>query len=97
MSSIHHGRVPHGASAHCKRGSVDQECGIHCGFNPRVIEYTAKARRPGHEDQAARMIFLTGGAFTPRARAFIDETRNKLIEKPFDAIHLRAIINAQMR
>lgn len=49
------------------------------------------------EDQAARMIFLTGGAFTPRARAFIDETRNKLIEKPFDAIHLRAIINAQVR
>jgi CheY-like chemotaxis protein len=49
------------------------------------------------QDQAARMIFLTGGAFTPRARAFIDETRNKLIEKPFDAIHLRAIINAQVR
>ncbi len=49
------------------------------------------------KDQAARMIFLTGGAFTPRARAFIDETRNKLIEKPFDAIHLRAIINAQVR
>jgi signal transduction histidine kinase len=49
------------------------------------------------KDQAARMIFLTGGAFTPRARAFIDGTRNKLIEKPFDAIHLRAIINAQVR
>jgi signal transduction histidine kinase len=48
-------------------------------------------------DQAARMIFLTGGAFTPRARAFLDETTNKLIEKPFDAIHLRAIINAQVR
>ena len=49
------------------------------------------------QDQAARMIFLTGGAFTPRAREFIDGTRNKLIEKPFDAIHLRAIINAQVR
>jgi signal transduction histidine kinase len=49
------------------------------------------------QDQAARMIFLTGGAFTPRARAFIDETSNQFIEKPFDAIHLRAIINAQMR
>jgi signal transduction histidine kinase len=49
------------------------------------------------EDQAARMIFLTGGAFTPRARAFIDQTSNQLIEKPFDAIHLRAIINAQVR
>jgi signal transduction histidine kinase len=49
------------------------------------------------QDQAARMIFLTGGAFTPRARAFIDETENQLIEKPFDAIHLRAIINAQVR
>jgi signal transduction histidine kinase len=44
-------------------------------------------------DQASRMIFLTGGAFTSRARAFLDETPNQRIEKPFDTAHLRALVN----
>ncbi len=35
-------------------------------------------------DQAAKMVFLTGGAFTPAARAFTDATKNTVIEKPFD-------------
>jgi hypothetical protein len=39
------------------------------------------------------MIFLTGGAFTSRARSFLDETPNRHIEKPFDVLHLRALIN----
>src|SRR5690606_31677090 len=44
-------------------------------------------------EQAGRMIFLTGGAFTPRARAFLDETPNLHIDKPFEIRHLRALIN----
>jgi signal transduction histidine kinase len=44
-------------------------------------------------DQAGRMVFLTGGAFTPRARAFLDEVPNHRIEKPFAAPHLRALIS----
>jgi signal transduction histidine kinase len=44
-------------------------------------------------EQAGRMIFLTGGAFSLRARAFLDETPNQRIEKPFDVRHLRALIN----
>jgi CheY-like chemotaxis protein len=47
-------------------------------------------------DQADRMIFLTGGAFTTRARAFLDETPNQRIEKPFDTAHLRAMINERV-
>jgi len=43
-------------------------------------------------DQAARMIFLTGGAFTPRARAFLDDIPNHCIEKPFDPQELRALV-----
>jgi CheY-like chemotaxis protein len=35
--------------------------------------------------QATKMLFLTGGAFTPRARAFVEERPEMLIEKPFDA------------
>jgi CheY-like chemotaxis protein/two-component sensor histidine kinase len=33
---------------------------------------------------ARRMVFLTGGAFTPRASAFFDHIANAHIEKPFE-------------
>jgi CheY-like chemotaxis protein/two-component sensor histidine kinase len=47
-------------------------------------------------EQASRMIFLTGGAFTPRARAFLDTMPNRRIEKPFDIRHVRALINERI-
>ena len=34
-----------------------------------------------------------GGAFTPRAREFLERCRNQRIEKPFDVNGLRALIN----
>jgi CheY-like chemotaxis protein len=34
--------------------------------------------------QARRMVFLTGGAFTPSARAFLESVPNRRLEKPFD-------------
>ena len=46
---------------------------------------------------AGRMIFLTGGAFTAEARAFLDDAANVHIEKPFDAQQLRALINERVR
>ena len=48
-------------------------------------------------DQAQRIVFLTGGAFTPRARAFLDETPNQRVEKPFDTLNLRALVNDRIR
>lgn len=48
-------------------------------------------------EQAGKMIFLTGGAFTPRARQFLDETPNLRVEKPFDTMHLRTLINDRIR
>jgi CheY-like chemotaxis protein len=47
--------------------------------------------------QAGNIIFLTGGAFTTRARTFLAEVGNQRIEKPFDPIHLRALINDRIR
>jgi signal transduction histidine kinase len=47
-------------------------------------------------EQAARMVFLTGGAFTPRAQAFLDEVPNQRIEKPFATSDLRALINGRI-
>jgi len=44
--------------------------------------------------QAARMSFLTGGAFTPRARAFLAEVPNPRLEKPFDPQGLRSFVRS---
>jgi CheY-like chemotaxis protein len=48
-------------------------------------------------DQAGRMVFLTGDAFTARARAFLDQVPNGRIEKPFDTRRLRALVNDCLR
>jgi CheY-like chemotaxis protein/anti-sigma regulatory factor (Ser/Thr protein kinase) len=47
--------------------------------------------------QSAAMIFLTGGAFTPHARKFLDEAPNLRMEKPFETMHLRAMVNDRIR
>ncbi len=48
-------------------------------------------------EQASGMVFLTGGAFTPGARAFLDAIANQRIEKPFDAQHIRAIVDDRIK
>jgi CheY-like chemotaxis protein len=48
-------------------------------------------------EQANRMIFLTGGAFTSKARQFLSETPKEHLEKPFDPANLRAIIQRYLR
>ena len=39
-----------------------------------------------------RMVFMTGGAFTPAARAFLARVPNPRLEKPFDVSHVRAVV-----
>jgi CheY-like chemotaxis protein len=39
-------------------------------------------------DQAARMIFLTGGALTPETRAFVAAHPDRVMSKPFDMVDL---------
>ncbi|HEV3031075.1 MAG TPA: response regulator [Polyangia bacterium] len=48
-------------------------------------------------EQAARIVFVTGGAFTVGARAFLDAVPNQRIEKPFEAQQLRAVLNDRIR
>ena len=43
-------------------------------------------------DVAARMVFLTGGAFTDAAREFLDRVANPRLEKPVDGASLREIV-----
>jgi CheY-like chemotaxis protein len=44
-------------------------------------------------DQAERIIFFTGGAFTPRAKEFLERVPNHRMDKPIDGQELRALIN----
>jgi len=46
---------------------------------------------------AARIIFLTGGAFTVKARRFLDRIPNLRLEKPFVVADLRALVNEQLQ
>jgi CheY-like chemotaxis protein len=48
-------------------------------------------------EQAERMIFITGGAFTEKARAFLSETPKEHLEKPFYSANLRAIVQRYLR
>ena len=50
-----------------------------------------KSRDP---DLARRMVFLSGGAVTQKARDFYEQVQNTKIEKPFDAARLRAVVQA---
>jgi CheY-like chemotaxis protein len=49
-----------------------------------------------HPDQAERMIFITGGAFTARAQEFLARVPNRRVEKPFDVDALVSLIREQV-
>jgi PAS domain S-box-containing protein len=48
-------------------------------------------------DQARRMVFATGGAFTPRAWQFLDSITTPHLEKPFERSQLEAVIAERLR
>lgn len=48
-------------------------------------------------DQAARMVFVSGGAFTPQARDFLASDRYRRLDKPFGPQTLRATVDEVMR
>jgi CheY-like chemotaxis protein len=49
-------------------------------------------RRP---DLGPCFIFMTGGAFSPRNRQFIDSIQAPVIPKPFDSARVRKLVEAQ--
>jgi FixJ family two-component response regulator len=50
-----------------------------------------------YPDLAAKMVFLTGGAFTPRAREFLERVQNQRVEKPIDVHGLKTLVNDMLR
>nr|WP_267146736.1 two-component regulator propeller domain-containing protein [Pyxidicoccus xibeiensis] len=43
-----------------------------------------------------RVVFITGGAFTPAARQFLERVENPRVEKPFDPEALRKLIRTEV-
>ncbi len=54
------------------------------------------ALSPLDPEAARAMIFLTGGAFTPNARDFLDRCDNTCVEKPFKLAEVRALIDERL-
>ena len=50
-----------------------------------------------YPEQAARVVFVTAGAFIPRARQFLDGLPNPHLHKPLDAEALRSVVNGMVR
>jgi signal transduction histidine kinase len=48
-------------------------------------------------NEAKKMVFLTGGAFTDRAREFLERVPNPRIEKPFEVSNILAMIARVLR
>lgn len=53
-----------------------------------------KVRVPGTEE---RLLFMTGGAFTPEAEAFLERVPNPRVEKPFDLERMERLIRSVVR
>lgn len=60
------------------------------------IELYTKLRASA-PDAAERIVFLTGGAFTPSARKFLEQVPNPRIEKPFDVQNIRSLLRDRLR
>ena len=46
-----------------------------------------------HPQLARQVVFVTGGAFTPRAREYLSGISNVRLEKPFDAVNFKKIVS----
>lgn len=42
---------------------------------------------------APRVVFVTGGAFTPRATEYLEKAGNLRIEKPFDSAYVKFLVS----
>ena len=59
------------------------------GFGGIEVYEAVRARRPGLE---SRIVFMSGGVFSPHAQAFLDRTYCPTVEKPFDRPTLLEVV-----
>ena len=46
--------------------------------------------------RAADIVFMTGGAVTPKARNFLETVTNERLEKPFDMATLKNLVQEHL-
>jgi CheY-like chemotaxis protein len=49
-----------------------------------------------HPELAAKVVFLSGGAFTPKAAAYLASVANLRLDKPIDAADLQRLVNGMV-
>ncbi len=52
--------------------------------------------RASHPTLADRLVFMTGGAFSPSAREFLDDVQRPILDKPFTAEAVRRMANERV-
>jgi CheY-like chemotaxis protein len=53
------------------------------GFTGMDVYEAARRRSP---ERASKVVFMSGGAFTSEARAFLAQRRDAFVQKPFDIL-----------
>jgi PAS domain S-box-containing protein len=77
----------------CRGGWVDVVfCDLMMPEMSGMEVYDAVHRR--RPEIAERFVFMTGGAFTPRARAFLEQSDQQCLEKPFELHEIRDLVRA---
>ncbi len=61
-----------------------------------VLEFYTKIA-DARPDIVPRVVFMTGGGFTPQARAFLESVPSARVTKPFNIVELRAFVAARIR
>jgi DNA-binding NtrC family response regulator len=56
------------------------------------MDFLAEVQRT-YPKVADRVVFMTGGAFTPAARAFVDRVKNPCLAKPFNLQRLCDLVD----
>jgi PAS domain S-box-containing protein len=76
----------------CERGDFDLVlCDLMMpGLSGIDVFETVRARRP---ELAERFVFMTGGAFTPKARGFLERFQGEALSKPFALKELRELVS----
>ena len=50
-----------------------------------------------HPALAERFVFISGGAFTPRAQEFMERENRVRLDKPFTPAQLRALVDSRLQ
>ena len=64
-------------------------------FGPSGIELFT-ALKEAKSPYADKLVFITGGAFTPTARSFLESVSNDRLYKPIDIQELRRVVATRL-